>query len=43
MLVLESHGKLKFCLVKLVTADDKARTMEDREEQLNSTHDMHFG
>ena len=32
MLVLESHGKLKFCLVKLVTTVDKARTMEDREE-----------
>ena len=25
--VLEIHGKLKFCLVVLVTADDKARAM----------------
>ena len=32
MLVIESHGKLKFCLVKLVIADNKARTMEDKEE-----------
>ena len=27
LLALEIHGKLKFCLVVLVTADDKARTM----------------